>query len=682
MPITKQKILKAVASIQKNQPQLADEFKKIRKNDEFVSESKVLMPSLAAFNGGLESAGGANFALETIVLKTGRPVLAIDHDKPILEFTDARSEFWKEKLQKASSLLLPPVKAIGRIEVKNHPDYEWLGTGWLVNSTTIVTNRHVANLFAKKKGSGFVFRQGETNKISASIDFLEEFGRPEENTFQITGILHIEDDDGPDIALLSAAPIAGKNLPQFISLSDTVPTMNQEVVVIGYPARDSRIPDQQLMLDIFGDVYDKKRLAPGQAKGISNGNLLHDCSTLGGNSGSAVLDLKTGKAVGLHFAGRFLESNFAVPASIIKQRLNDLRRPSPRPDDRKKNEDLDANAPVKTMTQPLAVLAANGSLDVTIPVHFSISIGDVIRDQVKNIASISVGTPVSIVEAEEFITEGNPADYIDREGYIVDFLDVNVPLPKVKSATKKKDILKFGNNETELKYCHFSVMMSKSRRQCFFSAVNIDGESSIPMKRGGWRLDPRIPENAQIMKECYGNAPKFSRGHMTRREDPIWGSIEDAKTGNLDSMHVTNTVPQMQNMNAGIWLALENYALQNARKADQRISVFTGPVFKPSDPQLYGVIIPIKFWKVIAFIHDDTGKLCATGYTISQEEFLQEEEFIFGKHKTAQVSIRSIERETGLSFGELGGLDPFETATEALEGPVAPLSALTEIRFV
>jgi endonuclease G len=202
------------------------------------------------------------------------------------------------------------------------------------------------------------------------------------------------------------------------------------------------------------------------------------------------------------------------------------------------------------------------------------------------------------------------------------------------------------------------------------------------MKRGGWRLDPRIPDTAQIMKECYGNAPKFSRGHMTRREDPIWGTQEEASLGNSDSMHVTNTVPQMQNMNAGIWLALENYALQNARKDDQRISVFTGPVFKPSDPERFGVTIPISFWKVIAFIHDDTGKLCATGYTISQEEFLQEEEFVFGKHKTAQVSIRSIEKNTGLSFGQLGALDPFETATEALAGPVAPLQALTEIRFV
>ena len=42
--------------------------------------------------------------------------------------------------------------------------------------------------------------------------------------------------------------------------------------------------------------------------------ITHDCSTLGGNSGSVLLDLQTGEAVGLHFAGLYLQDNFAVPA--------------------------------------------------------------------------------------------------------------------------------------------------------------------------------------------------------------------------------------------------------------------------------------------------------------------------------------------------------------------------------
>ena len=38
-----------------------------------------------------------------------------------------------------------------------------------------------------------------------------------------------------------------------------------------------------------------------------------DASTLGGNSGSAVIDYDKGLVVGLHFGGRYLEGNNAVP---------------------------------------------------------------------------------------------------------------------------------------------------------------------------------------------------------------------------------------------------------------------------------------------------------------------------------------------------------------------------------
>ena len=157
---------------------------------------------------------------------------------------------------------------------------------------------------------------------------------------------------------------------------------------------------------------------------------------------------------------------------------------------------------------------------------------------------------------------------------------------------------------------------------CFFSAVNIDGNLSKKSERVGWKWDPRIPRAQQIMNECYGNPPKFSRGHMTRREDPAWGDAATAKRGNEDSMHVTNTTPQMQAFNSPIWLALEDYALDHAREDDMKISVFTGPYFDESDPVMYGVRIPLAFWKIIAFIHDETGELCATGYEMHQEQSL------------------------------------------------------------
>jgi len=173
---------------------------------------------------------------------------------------------------------------------------------------------------------------------------------------------------------------------------------------------------------------------------------------------------------------------------------------------------------------------------------------------------------------------------------------------------------------------------------------------------------------------------------MTRREDPGWGDAKTAKRGNEDSMHVTNTTPQMQAFNAPIWLALEDYALQHAREDEMKISVFTGPYFATNDPVMYGIRIPRAFWKVIAFIHDDTGELCATGYQMTQQQSLPDEEFVFGTftspqlHVATQVPIASIETLSGLSFGDLASVDPLADGDEAVG--TGPLQTLEQIRFV
>jgi endonuclease G, mitochondrial len=74
------------------------------------------------------------------------------------------------------------------------------------------------------------------------------------------------------------------------------------------------------MKRIFGDIYDVKRIAPGIVVGIDNNIVHNDCTTLGGNSGSAILDAETGKVVALHYGGDIAYNN-AVSVNIIKDRL-------------------------------------------------------------------------------------------------------------------------------------------------------------------------------------------------------------------------------------------------------------------------------------------------------------------------------------------------------------------------
>jgi hypothetical protein len=264
---------------------------------------------------------------ETIVRPNARPVMVIRDNRATTEFLGPDSEIWKDRINNARSILDSIIPSIGRVEVKNNPDYPWVGTGWLVADDIIVTNRHVAREFGRSGPSGFIFRSGLNNSAqSAQIDFLEEFERSTSAEFAIESILWIATPNDPDVAFLRVKrPASNRPLPRRIPLASSV-SPDDFVVTVGYPARDSRVPDQELVKRIFGDVYEKKRLAPGQVTDVGVDELQHDCSTLGGNSGSPVINLISGEAVGLHFSGLFLESNYAVPAPVVGKLLEKVQR--------------------------------------------------------------------------------------------------------------------------------------------------------------------------------------------------------------------------------------------------------------------------------------------------------------------------------------------------------------------
>jgi len=663
-------------SVRENDPKLAEELRD-RGFEAMVTEP--VSPQAAEEMLGLES----------IAMRTQRPVLAIRDNAIRLVFIDeADSKIWGERLTKARPLLDVAIPAVGRIDLMG-AQLDWVGTGWLVAENIIVTNRHVAREFAERKGDGFDFKMGLSEQMGADVDFLQEIDNPKKLIFKLVRPLHIEEPPGPDVAFFEVEMVSGDaRLARPIDLATTI-AATQEVATIGYPAYDSRIPEPDLMERIYGKVYNKKRLAPGSVTRLEEALLWHNCTTLGGNSGSVVFDLNSGQALGLHFSGSFLVTNYAVRADVVKRLLADVRvgRTMRRTDTAPRPSLLQSGQP--SIVRP----ARRGGVSLTIPLTVNISLGD----PAGLAAPVQYRLPAALADSEptEFIaeTEAVASDFRDRRGYNPSFLGEQfaVDLPTVDR--NAADVLDFefdSASETELRYEHFSVVMSRSRRMCFLSACNIDGNQSRKSARGAWKWDPRIPKAQQIMRECYGPPPRFSRGHMTRREDPGWGSPATAKRGNEDSMHVTNTSPQMQAFNAPIWLALEDYALQHAREDEMKISVFTGPYFADDDPEMYRVRIPLTFWKVIAFIHDRTGELCATGYEMNQEKTLQpEEEFVFGAFTSpqlgiaTQVPIRLIEARSGIGLGKLAAIDPLAGDEEGLTGVAPrPLLFLEQIRFV
>jgi len=252
-----------------------------------------------------------------------------------------------------------------------------------------------------------------------------------------------------------------------------------------------------------------------------------------------------------------------------------------------------------------------------------------------------------------------PSFFEQRDGYDPDFLKtskVDLPLPTGPSAADMAPLLSGDGNV--LKYAHFSLVMSKTRRIAMFTACNINGQESVKIERGNdsWALDGRIDAKYQIGESLYSRN-RLDRGHLVRREDPNWGA--QAALANADTFHFTNCSPQYDQFNQQLWLGLEDYILQNARVSGLRLSVFTGPVFRDDDPLYREVRIPREYWKVVCLVTEGN-RLSVTAYKISQADLLDElMSFVFGKYKTYQVSVQSIRDLTHLNFDPLIRYDGF-----------------------
>lgn len=315
-------------------------------------------------------------SLETIVRPLARPVLAIRDNRTTIEFLGPDSEIWRSRIEEATPILDRIIPAVGRVEVTNHPDFTWLGTGWLIANDIIVTNRHVAQEFGRRGTNGFTFRAGVNGgPMTSRVDFLEEDQRFNSLEYAVSSILYIASPFEPDVAFLRLIrPQTSRPLPQPIALADAI-TGDETIATIGYPARDSRVPDQDLVLRIFGDVYEKKRLAPGKIITVDSDELQHDCSTLGGNSGSPAVDLNTGRAIGLHFSGLFLQANFAVPAPRVRELLTRVQRGEVVAATNGQNGHKPAAAQLQS---PAVVTGANTfTLQLNVPIEVTVKVGAV-----------------------------------------------------------------------------------------------------------------------------------------------------------------------------------------------------------------------------------------------------------------------------------------------------------------
>jgi S1-C subfamily serine protease len=197
--------------------------------------------------------------------------------------------------------------AVGRLDLLPEDSLatpESMGTGFLVTPRIVVTNRHV--VWALSRGTGQLAPGRAVIRLGAEAGVV-----PDMLPIPIQRIIAAHPD--ADIALLETTTPAEH---PGLTLSKVLPAAGTAVVAIGYPFPDSERNPAYVNV-VFRQPFGVKRAAPGEILMASDSAVFHDCSTLGGNSGSPILSCATGSVVALHCRGSFLSRNEAIPATRV-----------------------------------------------------------------------------------------------------------------------------------------------------------------------------------------------------------------------------------------------------------------------------------------------------------------------------------------------------------------------------
>jgi len=187
-----------------------------------------------------------------------------------------------------------------------------IGTGFITGKdvhgrTVIMTAAHVieeAVRYGWPDTTGFMF-MCDFERYSTSD--------PPEHLLPLTNEYHIHPYYDLALVYLDQEHIENINIPSTpLVLSSTAPEplIGFTIGVLGHPSFNSSLDHFPTYFG-FGEEFGIKRFSPGQIRMMEHrywrdqdvNIILHDATTLSGNSGSCILNLNDMKVVGLHFGG-------------------------------------------------------------------------------------------------------------------------------------------------------------------------------------------------------------------------------------------------------------------------------------------------------------------------------------------------------------------------------------------
>jgi len=256
-------------------------------------------------------------------------------------------------------------------------------------------------------------------------------------------------------------------------------------------------------------------------------------------------------------------------------------------------------------------------------------------------------------------------------GYNKEYLgsDFVFDLPTITAEHQSKVVYPINDKDPVLKYPNYSLVVNKETRQAFYSAANANFNRNKGKGRR-FRLDGRIEEKYQLdnfyYKDLDGVENPYDRGHLTRRDAISWGNTpREANKASKDSCYFTNVSLQHKNFNQDEWGALEDAIEDNQSDLDNRFNIMCGPIFTGIDrivrpySSMEPGLVPSAFWKLIAYIGIESGKLETNAFIVFQDdEAMSRMKQIKGNRninpfEIYQSSTTLIEQLTGLEFPEV-----------------------------
>lgn len=258
-------------------------------------------------------------ALEAILYVTGRPSLRLKDGVPAewpppnwTMIGDHHPEFARVSA------------SVGRIDVAN-ASADYVGTCFVIGERLLLTNRHVAATFCSDPAQAeeaWSIAPGKLPRVAFGYEDPHEPG-PSVSIARIVLVAR------PPVDLAILATDAALPVPLEIERCES--GYEDPVYSIGYPGRDPG-GDREIMRRLFGTAFGIKRLAPGRlrdpaefAVAFEPSDVLHDCTTLPGASGSCVMSFRTHKLVALHASGAHHFVNTAVEGGVVAHHVERAR---------------------------------------------------------------------------------------------------------------------------------------------------------------------------------------------------------------------------------------------------------------------------------------------------------------------------------------------------------------------